>query len=962
MTFTLANSTYFDLSSHGTNATALPASFAPAPAFTINVALVLDRANDPTTLLSGSWASRQAALADQTTVFQTYGADPTKYNDALTALTGLGIPTLASLGAPNYVSSVESRTIWVQLDNTSFATLFGTSLQKSAQPDQFGNKIVFWNGSLSLPDSLHAAGVSGLWFDTPELMSPILATVTSPTGVTLPLGPQGVGNSGPVDIQFPNVIADLYNFPFSDPSRWTSAKTGTVGLIEPGVGTATNAGNFQVLLDTYRTSAGLGSALATIDVSPGGQLPSSSTERSLDVSIVTTVNPLSTLALYVGSGYTNSATSDSFTAYQQAFWDNVNNPAVVSSSFKSYPRIAPDSPFYFAMKELFVDAALHNITMVNAAGDGGSGDSFADGTTNIASIHASPYSVVAGGASITTLQSAAHDETLNGANRAYTDIYSAALAGDLSTLWQLVAGGLTVLPANAAATDMLLEAAWNTYSLAVDRLSPGKLLLQPGFLNNYSGSGGVDATQPQPSYQTAFGLDLHTSDPAASPGRGIPDVAAASGGNMHYLIAGADMAGTASDGGTSAAAPLWAALFSQINAAFQDQGLSNLGYTNDLLYIAAAIAPGAFNDITLGNNVSSFVLGGNLVQTPLTSDTSPGAPTTFVTPTGYGYYAGPGYDMTTGLGSPNGMLLARAMTAIAHAQTSFGSSPAMLDADGHGGWSSGADQVLMFQAMSDSGITVEAAGDHFASAPSGSFAWTSRMAQQVMQPDFDPALVRLFDKQAQGWVGQSEVVSSEHFVVSINNSAALALQGTLSSAFGFADFTSASGAVRVARPVAVAETAGGADDTTTIVRVRQNGEDNLSVSFYRVDDLNGTIGGIAPGQDGYGAAAQQRAYQLGSGGTSLDGPGYGNFGQSSLLDVDAGDLIAMRLVNNSSGHAYWAFAQANESVAGHAVGHLWSYGLNTWGWEDTWGGGDRDFNDLIVQLDFTSASGHGWLV
>jgi len=37
------------------------------------------------------------------------------------------------------------------------------------------------------------------------------------------------------------------------------------------------------------------------------------------------------------------------------------------------------------------------------------------------------------------------------------------------------------------------------------------------------------------------------------------------------------------------------------------------------------------------------------------------------------------------------------------------------------------------------------------------------------------------------------------------------------------------------------------------------------------------------------------------------------------------------------------------------------YGLNTWGWEDTFGGGDQDFNDLVVQLDFTSAHGHGWL-
>jgi hypothetical protein len=35
--------------------------------------------------------------------------------------------------------------------------------------------------------------------------------------------------------------------------------------------------------------------------------------------------------------------------------------------------------------------------------------------------------------------------------------------------------------------------------------------------------------------------------------------------------------------------------------------------------------------------------------------------------------------------------------------------------------------------------------------------------------------------------------------------------------------------------------------------------------------------------------------------------------------------------------------------------------MNTWGWEDLAGAGDCDFNDFVVQLDFTSASGHGWL-
>ena len=168
--------------------------------------------------------------------------------------------------------------------------------------------------------------------------------------------------------------------------------------------------------------------------------------------------------------------------------------------------------------------------------------------------------------------------------------------------------------------------------------------------------------------------------------------------------------------------------------------------------------------------------------------------------------------------------------------------------------------------------------------------------------------------------------------------------------------------VRVARAVAVAETAGGHDDQIAVVRVRQNGEDSLSLSFYRVDDFNGTVAGLSPGEAGYAAAAQGRAYQTTTGATSIGGPGYGNYTQTGLVDVDAGDLIAMRLTNHTSGNTYWGFAQANESVNGHRVGYLWNYGLNTWGFEDLHGGGDRDFNDFVVQLDFTSASGHGWLV
>lgn len=68
------------------------------------------------------------------------------------------------------------------------------------------------------------------------------------------------------------------------------------------------------------------------------------------------------------------------------------------------------------------------------------------------------------------------------------------------------------------------------------------------------------------------------------------------------------------------------------------------------------------------------------------------------------------------------------------------------------------------------------------------------------------------------------------------------------------------------------------------------------------------------------------------------------------------------LTDVTQGGVYWSFAQANETVGTQHVGHLWQYGLNTVGWEDTYGGGDRDYNDLVVQIDFTSAAGHGYLV
>ena len=92
-------------------------------------------------------------------------------------------------------------------------------------------------------------------------------------------------------------------------------------------------------------------------------------------------------------------------------------------------------------------------------------------------------------------------------------------------------------------------------------------------------------------------------------------------------------------------------------------------------------------------------------------------------------------------------------------------------------------------------------------------------------------------------------------------------------------------------------------------------------------------------------------------------PTYNPLSNSTFLDGFGANLYSAQQYQdvNTHGITYSAFAQGNETVNGQQVVHLWNYGLNIWGWEDTYGG-DHDYDDLIVQIEFTSASGHGWLV
>jgi kumamolisin len=140
-----------------------------------------------------------------------------------------------------------------------------------------------------------------------------------------------------------------------------------------------------------------------------------------------------------------------------------------------------------------------------------------------------------------------------------------------------------------------------------------------------AGGGGVSDTFSLPAWQASTGVP---AGPGGSAGRGVPDVAGNADPATGYQVLVDGQAQVV--GGTSAVAPLWAALTCRLAQATK----RSLGFLQEQLYAGAAAgqaAPG-FRDITSGTN---------------------GA-----------YRAGPGWDACTGLGTPDGpALLALFMAA-----------------------------------------------------------------------------------------------------------------------------------------------------------------------------------------------------------------------------------------------------------------------------------------------------------
>jgi kumamolisin len=143
-----------------------------------------------------------------------------------------------------------------------------------------------------------------------------------------------------------------------------------------------------------------------------------------------------------------------------------------------------------------------------------------------------------------------------------------------------------------------------------------------------STGGGVSNIFPLPSYQAPVTVP---KSPSNFKGRGVPDVSGNADSATGYLIKIAQRPELIPVGGTSAVAPLWAGLIALINQRLTALHKPHVGLAQPTLYKTQT----AFRDITAGNNDVSGKL--------------------------HKYKAGDGWDPCTGLGSPNGALVLKAL-------------------------------------------------------------------------------------------------------------------------------------------------------------------------------------------------------------------------------------------------------------------------------------------------------------
>jgi len=207
----------------------------------------------------------------------------------------------------------------------------------------------------------------------------------------------------------------------------------------------------------------------------------------------------------------------------------------------------------------------------------------------------------------------------------------------------------------SSALQPIPEEAWND-------TSQSNTGTQPSFS---ASGGGASIFFAKPSWQTGIGVP-------ADGKRDVPDISlSASQFHDPYLVCSEDdgKGGTISTctagfrtgtggtfsavGGTSVAAPSFAAILALVNEYVGNSGTTGLAPVNPTLYSLAASTPAAFHDVTSGDN-----------KVPCTTGTG-------CTGGSVGFTAGTGYDQVTGLGSVDVFVMAQALVPFSVSAGAF---------------------------------------------------------------------------------------------------------------------------------------------------------------------------------------------------------------------------------------------------------------------------------------------------
>jgi kumamolisin len=298
--------------------------------------------------------------------------------------------------------------------------------------------------------------------------------------------------------------------------------------------------------------------------------------------VVAGVCPKAKIPVYFAPDLTERSLID---IIDRAVHDADNDPSVLSISWGDFEESQRWSDGTLDhVNDAFKEAAMIGVTICVASGDDGSDDGAGDGLAHADFPSSSPYVLAVGG----------------------TDL---RVAGQRVTerTWKDGDGRRQILGGTGGATG-----------------------------------GGVSSHFPRPSFQNA--IAIQSVNPGSITGRVLPDISAhaeTDGATRGYFMV-LDRGGLL-NGGTSASAPLIAAMVARINAELQKQKgpAARAGYLTPVLYQAGTnghpVGSSACKDITTGDNISAA---------------------------GGGYRALEGYDAVTGWGSPIGSKLLEALVQI----------------------------------------------------------------------------------------------------------------------------------------------------------------------------------------------------------------------------------------------------------------------------------------------------------